>query len=428
MGLVLTGVLGCGKGLYRVGMQELHSDQAGGAGSEGSDRAGSGGKGGAGLGGSSSALAGVSGGGLGSGGKLTGQGGEGTGGEGLAGTGGTGGTGGMGAMMGGTGGTAPMVPGPGCIVDGGGMCVGLPSPLLNVPGCEKLEVYYASQTLYALSTGTRQLFYLKDGTNDFGEIPSVLSDGVTEGLPTAFAVDLDERYAFVAVGLALVRVDLRFGGTTGLTREAEPIVDLNENSGVVTYVHGAAVSSIQGYSPGDGITGLAADIDGAKPSAIAVNSSAVVWASSGSSSVRALSTVGRGEIFTVAPSQGNLVLGHRALQTDTKNVFWMNFGLKRANVAGTPADTVDVVTSFNGDMVAFALDSSDVATQAYVATSGGTIEYGVIRGGITNAPTDGTVLARDLGTVTSVAIDPGRIFVATADCNLSSVPRPTPPP
>lgn len=416
--LVLAEPLGCGERRFRVGTQENHDDQDGGAGGR------DGGKGGtssAAAGGSANASAGVGSGGLASGGRLSGLGGEYAGGDSSAGTGGTGGA------SAGAGGGSPMVPVQGCVVDGGGMCAGSPELILNVPGCEKLELTYGGKSLFVLSTGTRQLFNLKPGAAAPTEIPAALDDGIGQGLPTAFALDLGETNAFVAVGQAVVRVDLQLGGTQLLIREREPIVDVAEMGGFVKYVRGAAVLNMLATSNGAVASEVTSEVDGSKPSAVAA-AGTVAWANLGSASVKVW---GGAEARTVAPSQGNLVLGHRALQADYGHVFWMNFGLKRANVL-LPDEMRDVLASANGDLVAFTLGfqrATDVpASQAYVATSVGTIEVGAIAADSTADPAETTVLARDMGVVTAVEVDAGRVFVATADCNLTTFPRPTPPP
>jgi hypothetical protein len=349
------------------------------------------------------------------------------GGLGGAGVGGDAGTDGKGGAMAGAGGGTPMVPVQGCVVDGGGMCIGSPELILNVPGCGKLQLAQAAKSLFVLSIGTRQLFSLSPGAAVPLEVPTTLSDGVTEALPTAFWVASGEGYVFVAVGLALLRVDQQLGSTEVHIREREPIVDVSGTVGFVKYAHAATVTNLQAYSEVGSSTGeISTEVDGGRPSAIVANG-AVVWANSGSFSVK----VQAGNVRTIGTSQASLIFGHRALQVDHLHAFWMSAGLKRANLL-LPDELRNVLVSPNGELVAFTVgyqrESNVDASQVYVATSSGTIELGVIAADSAADPALTTVVARDMGTVSELEIDSERVFVATADCNVTAFPRRAPPP
>ncbi len=410
----LAAALGCGKTSQRAGDGGDVDPDLGAAGRLAGTGGGTAG-GGTAAGGASTGSGGKQGSGAaGSGGKQT----SGAGGVGLAGSGG--------ANEGGIGGLS-MVPVQGCVVDASGTCVEPPDLVANIRGCEKLQLLVRGEALYILSSATRQLFRLMDALPTLATVPGGLSDGVTAGLPTAFA--LDSGYAYVAVGQALLRVDLESALIAVVAREPETIADVTVVEGRLYYAHGGAVS----YVPKDGFDASGAAITtglaGPSPKSMAATAGSIVWGNLGSASIESLSPA-LGEFHVVAPSQGGLILGHRALQVDRQNVFWMNFNLKRATVTGAPTDVGDVVIPAGGDLVAFALGSppDEIAAQAYLATTNGTIEVGAISDPIVDGPNPATGLARDMGSVTSMAVDSGRVFVATTDCNVTAILRPTPPP
>jgi hypothetical protein len=310
--------------------------------------------------------------------------------------------------------------GPGCVLDQNGMCVDSPRLFETLKGCSKIQLLQQESGVYALSTGTTQLLRVAPRSKR-RVIADQLREAVTMAPPTAFTANA--KRAFVAVGASIVRVALDTGDKTTLATVAENIADLYVTADTVYFISGNQLMSVGATALGEPPTLITTAGAQGLPKSVAYTFGYLIWASDLAYQLEAQKPW-NGEQFTLAPSQGGLLLGPGALQVDNSYVYWVNFNLVRTALNGPPDPpfSSETVATPNNDVVAFAVHKSpgDVEYGAYVASSQGEL------GKVSSLQPDSLVptpLARDLGSVTSLAVDDTYVFAATTDCNVLAVPR-----
>ncbi len=275
----------------------------------------------------------------------------------------------------------------------------------EVAGCGSLKLLSTADKLYVLSTMTGALvsFALPAG----GAATPVATD-LTGG--TAFA--LDATNAYVATGMTVTRVKLADGTKTVLVTEAMPIFDVAVDAGKIYYAVAKDIKQADAAAPGTGVS-VAVSADEGMAQGVAVSGGMVLYASNEAFNLEADPIVGDMHV-KIGASQSNLIFGHRSVQADATNVYWVQQGVQRALFGGADHANKTVAVPLNSaQVIAYAVDPT--AKTVYFATDDGSLEKSTYAEGMdTGEP---AWVARALPKVSSVVLDATSVYVAS-ECKI----------
>jgi hypothetical protein len=309
-----------------------------------------------------------------------------------------------------------------------GMCTPDLATVAEVPDCGTLRLAIGGTSIYALSTMPGTLSSIPAA----GGAPMPIATGLTGA--TAFAVDATNAY--VVAGMSIQRVALAGGAPAVVVTETAAIHDVAVDGTTLYYVTGNDVKSIAttaaNGTPAAMPVALAAS-EG-KPQGVAASGTIVLFSSADAMNVERCDTTmdcrampdmdvedrGVGH-FKIGQSQGGLIFGHRSVQTDGTNVFWVNNGLQGAPImpdAGGMYPAKSIATAKDGGTITAYATKGTVAYFAEqnpgpMPTDPPVVNFEKSEFGAT----DPVWLARNLQPVTSIVVDATSAYLASG-CNV----------
>lgn len=293
--------------------------------------------------------------------------------------------------------------------------------LTELADCGSVLLVYANATLYALSTGVGELSSVPVA----GGAPSMIATGLSEAV--AFAVD--GTSAYVANGRKVTKVTLSDGAKADVATDVAPIYDVAVQGASLYYAvdkpaadTSAAHADFGGFIkkvPIDGGTAevVAGGMDLGQPQGVAVSGTNVLYATESAKNVEVQKGLPVGANayqdplhYKLGASQGSLLLGHRSVQTDGGYVYWSNDAVQRSKF-GDSAPFQEQATSSLGVTTAFALGGQKV----YFGSDLGDLGKGTI------LADEVIPMARNLGRITSMVVEPGGVYVAS-ECRILKAP------
>jgi len=265
--------------------------------------------------------------------------------------------------------------------------------------CGTLElVSVPGKALYVLSTMTGKLQTVPLPAGGAPVDVATVPDG------TAFA--LDDKAAYVAAGMKVVRVDLATKMTTTLVSETSKVFDVAVADGKIYYAVGTDVKQADATTAGMG-TSVAKSIDDGLAQGVAVAGGMVLYASNQAFNLEADPIMGDMHA-KIGASQSGLLFGHRSVQTDGTYVYWANGALQRAKFAGDDHAATTAAQPIDGKaIIAYAIDGT--AKMAYIATEDGSFE----KSSFDAAQDEATWVSRKLDKVSSIALDDTSVYLAS---------------
>jgi hypothetical protein len=293
-----------------------------------------------------------------------------------------------------------------------GVCTPDLTPVGEVAGCGSLALVSAGTTLYALSTMTGAL---SSFTLPAGGMPKSVATGLTGG--TAFTVDATNAY--VAAGMSLKRVNLMTGAIENVVTETKQIFDVAVDTGKLYYATDKFIKQVDATAKDGMGTTVATSIDEGEAQGVAVSGAVVLYASNSAYNLEEDPIAGDMH-YKIGASQSGLIFGHRSVQADATNVYWVNSGVQSAPVAGTEHPGKTVLTPIDGidggDIVAFAVDGAKKTS--YAATKNGMIEKSTFDTGSDEAKW----VARGITDVSSIVLDDTSMYIASG-CKILKAAR-----
>jgi hypothetical protein len=291
----------------------------------------------------------------------------------------------------------------------------------EVAGCGKLLLVQAHGTLYALNTLAGELLSVPVA----GGAPA----SITMGLSDARAFAVNATTAYVAVGNKVAQIDLSSGARVDVVTEPTPIYDVALDASSVYYATDKPASDsseahlgFAGFikraplAGGAGVV-VAGGMDQGQPHAVVVSGSNILYASESAKNVEVQKGLPvAADAYTdplhykLGASQGSLMLGHRAVQTDGTYLYWTNEAVQRSKF-GDPAPVQEQATGSLGLTTAFALSPTTV----YFGSDQGDLGRGAIRSD------EATPMARRLDNITSMVVDATHVYVASG-CKILKAP------
>jgi hypothetical protein len=298
-----------------------------------------------------------------------------------------------------------------------GACTTPPTELADLmTGCGSinLQTDAAATKLYALSTMTGNLDSI---ALPAGGAPT----SIVKSLVMAGAFTVDATNAYIVTGSSISRVPLAGGAATVMVTETAPIFDVFVAGTSLYYATGTGkavkVVATTATAGVPAATVAATGESDGEAEGVAFAAGTVLFASGVAQNVEAY-PITEGMPFDplklakLGASQGGLMVGHRSVQTDGTNAYWVDGStIKRAPFAGENHDQKGVATTEKGLVTAFAFN----ATNAYFASAMGDLEKSAL---LSTEPANNVWMARALGTVKSIVVDATSVYLSTDKCKI----------
>ncbi len=296
-----------------------------------------------------------------------------------------------------------------------GACAPEPMSIGEIAGCGTLKLQLAAGKIYALSTMTGDLASMAAPA---GGAATPITTGIAMG--SAFAVDATNAY--VAAGMSITKVALAGGTKTVVVTETTPILDVAVGGTKLYYTVGKDIKVIDAAAVNGtpAATAVAMAIDEGEPQAVAYSAGYILYGSASAFNVESCkegmpcheTELAPGAGHTkIGASQGGLIFGHRAVQADATNVYWVNNGMQAAPFTTAEHAAKGIPTKDGGAITAFAVAGGKI----YYADADQNLQKG--------APGDEEPvwIARGLGMVSSIVADDANVYLASG-CKILKSP------
>jgi hypothetical protein len=282
-------------------------------------------------------------------------------------------------------------------------------------GCtpEPTEVYTTGTTdcgsLYLQLDGAN-LYVLNAGAGTLSSVPAAggtATDLVT-GLTGASAFTFDVNNFYIAAGMSVLRAPIGGGATETVVTEASAIFDVAVAADTVYYASGTAVKSVASDATAGTGTDEGMPESGGEPQSVAVDGDYVLWGAAVAFNVESYAMTGM-VVTKLGASQGDLIFGHRTLQTDGTSVFWANGSSVSYRIYEGGADAQsNAGSSIESEKItAFAINATTVYLGAGANIEKATFGEDAIR------------LARGQGAVHSMVLDATSVYWSTDACAIN---------